>query len=274
VLAGELYPVLKDIIGWHVKGTRYGIRMLANGLLHAGEPGVQLTWMDAKVGDWVVTPRIGCPVEIQALWYNALKVSEDLASRLGHKEDMERYRAISSRLRDTFNSTFWNEHDDCLYDVVDGDMRDASLRPNQIFAVSLHHSMIDVCRAGSILEMVERELLTPYGLRTLSPGDPNYRGRFEGDMCSRDSAYHQGTVWPWLLGPFISAYTNLHGADQAVRQRIAKWLELLQRHLTEAGLGQISEVFDGDPPHRPGGCFAQAWSLAEILRVSCALRVD
>jgi predicted glycogen debranching enzyme len=268
-LARELYPALKDILDWHVKGTRYGIRALDNGLLHAGEPGVQLTWMDAKVGDWVVTPRTGCPVEIQALWYNALKIMEGLAQQFGRSDDQKIYNTISSRLRSAFNATFWNEATQCLHDVIDKDACDASIRPNQIFALSLNYSMLTTDRARSVLEIVERELLTPYGLRTLSPRDPNYRGRFEGDMRSRDSAYHQGTVWPWLLGPFIAAYIKVHGRDEAVRAQVAAWLEPLRRHLTEAGLGQISEVFDGDPPHRPGGCFAQAWSVAEILRALC-----
>jgi predicted glycogen debranching enzyme len=265
-LARELYPTLASIVEWHIKGTRYGIHMLDSGLLHAGEPGVQLTWMDAKVGDWVVTPRMGAPVEIQALWYNALKVMEDLAYSFGQTEGEKRYREIADRLSETFNRVFWNDRENCLYDVVDGDARDASIRPNQVLAVSLFHSMVPKDRVRSILAIVERELLTGFGLRTLSPHDPNYRGRFEGDMRSRDSAYHQGTVWPWLLGPFISAYTRSHRRDQALREKIATWLEPLRTHLTEAGLGQISEVFDGDAPHRPGGCFAQAWSVAEILR--------
>jgi glycogen debranching enzyme len=222
--------------------------------------------MDAKVGDWVVTPRIGCPVEIQALWYNALKSMEEWARQLGNADTQGRYASMSSRLRDTFHAEFWNESSQCLYDVVDGDDRDSSVRPNQVFAISLHHSMLADDRSRSILDIVERELLTPYGLRTLSPRDPDYRGRFEGDMRSRDSAYHQGTVWPWLLGPFISASMKVYGNDLAMRAKITGWIEPLRRHLMEAGLGQISEVFDGDFPHHPGGCFAQAWSVAEVLR--------
>jgi predicted glycogen debranching enzyme len=268
-LARELYPTLASIIDCHTKGTRYNIRTLDNGLLSAGESGVQLTWMDAKIGDWVVTPRTGQPVEIQALWYNALKIMQDLAHRFGHADDEKRYAAASSRLQETFNVIFWNEEQQCLYDVLDGDARDASIRPNQIFAISLPHSMVPTDRARSILGLVERELLTPYGLRTLSPRDPRYRGRYDGDMRSRDSAYHQGTVWPWLLGPFISAYVKVHGRDRAVREKVASWLDPLRSHLMEAGIGQISEVFDGDPPHRPGGCFAQAWSVAEVMRALC-----
>jgi predicted glycogen debranching enzyme len=269
-LARELYPTLAGIIDWHIKGTRYGIRLLENGLLNAGEPGVQLTWMDAKVGDWVVTPRSGKPVEIQALWYNALKIMEDLAQRFEQQEDHKRYRTISSLLQWTFNRVFWNEKDNCLYDVVNGGAPDASIRPNQIFAVSLHHSMLAQDRARAVLDVVERELLTPYGLRTLNRKNPNFRGRYDGDMRNRDSAYHQGTVWPWLLGPFISAYVKVHGKDESVRAKVSAWLDPLRTHLSEAGLGQISEVFDGEAPHRPGGCFAQAWSVGEILRALCA----
>ena len=268
-LARELYPTLASIIDWHIKGTRYGIRLLENGLLNAGEPGVQLTWMDAKIGDWVVTPRSGKPVEIQALWYNALKIMEDLAQQFGQQEDQRRYRTISSLLHWTFNRVFWNEKEGCLYDVVNGGAPDASIRPNQIFAVSLHHSMVPKDRASAILHVVERELLTSYGLRTLSQRDPEYRNRYDGDMRNRDSAYHQGTVWPWLLGPFISAYTRVHGRDASVRMKVASWLDAMRGHMTEAGLGQLSEVFDGDAPHLPGGCFAQAWSVAEILRALC-----
>lgn len=265
----ELYPLLADIIDWHIRGTRYGIKVLENGLLTAGEPGVQLTWMDAKVGDWVVTPRTGQAVEIQALWFNALRTMEDWAQQLGHVDDAHAYRKISSVLHWTFNHLFWNEAADCLYDVVNGDRSDPSIRPNQIFAVSMHHPLVTGDHAKGVVAVVERELLTPYGLRTLSPHDPNYRRRYEGDMRSRDSAYHQGTVWPWLLGPFFCAYVRVNGRDERVLQRLLNWLEPLKKHITEAGVGQISEVFDGDPPHRPGGCFAQAWSVAEVLRTLC-----
>jgi predicted glycogen debranching enzyme len=267
--ARELYPVLRDIIHWHIRGTRYGIKVLDNGLLHAGEPGVQLTWMDAKIGEWVVTSRSGQPVEIQALWYNSLKIMEVLAHRLGRSDDQDQFRTMSSRLESTFHRLFWNEAEGCLYDVVCANATDASIRPNQIFAVSLHHPLVTGDRANSILDVAQRELLTPYGLRTLSPRDANYHGRYDGDMRSRDSAYHQGTVWPWLLGPFFSAYVKVHGRTEAVQTQLLAWLEPLQRHLCEAGLGQISEVFDGDPPHRPGGSFAQAWSVAEVLRTLC-----
>jgi predicted glycogen debranching enzyme len=264
----ELYAVLTSIIDWHIKGSRYNIRLLENGLLNAGEAGVQLTWMDAKVGDWVVTPRGGKPVEIQALWYNALKIMEDLAQRFGRSEDVKRYRNIASLLHWTFNRVFWNENATCLYDVVNG-VPDASIRPNQIFAVSLTHSMLTAERAKAVVDVVERDLLTPLGLRSLSPNDQRYRPRYEGDVRSRDSAYHQGTVWPWLLGPFVTAYVKVNGGTKNARDRALRMLARLQQHLSESGLGQMSEVADAEAPHRPGGCFAQAWSVAELLRCLC-----
>ena len=263
----ELYDVLKDIIDWHVRGTRYNIRMLENGLLNAGEQGVQLTWMDAKVGDWVVTPRSGKPVEIQALWFNALKVMEDLAMRFGDQEAFKRFQTSSALVQGTFNRVFWNKEKGCLYDVVNGGNPDSSVRPNQIFAVSLHYSMLPRDRAERVLSVVERELLTPYGLRTLNQQDPNYRGRYEGGPWQRDSAYHQGTVWPWLLGPFISAYLKVHGSTDETRAHARELLRPLQRHFSEGCLGQISELYDGSVPQYEGGCFAQAWSVGEIMQV-------
>jgi predicted glycogen debranching enzyme len=264
----NLYEVLSDIVSWHERGTRYGIRADSDGLLNAGEPGIQLTWMDAKVGDWVVTPRRGKPVEIQALWYNALRVMEDLAHRYGRDRDGARYGNLADRARDSFVPLFWNETAQCLYDVVAGDARDASLRPNQIFAVSLFHKMLPPDKAKAVVDAVERHLLTLYGLRSLAPGDPQYRGRYEGDPRSRDSAYHQGTVWPWLMGPFISAYLDVNGRSRAAREQAASWLSEFRRYIEQEGLGQIPEVFDGDPPQRPGGCIAQAWSVAELLRAA------
>ncbi len=261
----RLYDVLNNIIEWHIKGTRYNIRMLENGLLNAGASGVQLTWMDAKIGNWVVTPRSGKPVEIQALWFNALKTMEEFAMRFGRAEDQKRFRTISAMLQWTFNRVFWNEKANCLYDVVNG-AADASIRPNQILAVSLHHTMLSPERARAVVDVVEHELLTPVGLRSLNHDNPQYAGRYAGDARSRDSVYHQGTVWAWLMGPFVSAYIKVHGNTFEVRERVLEMLRPLQSHLSEAGLGQISEVFDGDPPHRAGGCFAQAWSVAEVLR--------
>ena len=262
----HFYLPLSDVIYWHVKGTRYGIRVDDDGLLRAGEPGVQLTWMDVKIGDWVVTPRQGKPVEIQALWYNALCVMRELAESTA---DKERFSGMAERARAAFTPLFWNEAAGCLYDVITPQGPDASIRPNQILALSLPYSILDdAMKSRRILDVVEWDLLTPYGLRTLSPRDPQYRGRYEGDSRSRDSAYHQGTVWPWLLGPFLTAYAKVHGDSPEVRGRVDRFLQPLREHLSQAGLGQISEVFDGDAPHRPGGCIAQAWSVAEILRTA------
>jgi len=262
----ELYQPLIDIVAWHERGTRYGIRLDSDGLLQSGEPGNQLTWMDVKIGDWVVTPRIGKPVEIQALWYNALRLMEYLATTFGDRDRARHYSDLASQTRKRFRQVFWNEADGCLYDVVSQSGADSSMRPNQIFAVSLPYPLLEADQALRVVEAVEWELLTPYGLRTLSPRDPNYRGHYGGDPRSRDSAYHQGTVWPWLLGPFLTAYVRVHGSSAESRDRVARFLDPLRQHLWQAGLGQISEVFDGDPPHHPGGCIAQAWSVAEILR--------
>ena len=229
-------------------------------------PALQLTWMDAKVGDWVVTPRAGKPVEIQALWYNALRVMERLSAAFGDTGASSRYAALAERVQKRFLEVFWNDADGCLYDVVTESGPDRSIRPNQIFAVSLPYALLAGEKALRVVEVVEWELLTPYGLRTLSPHDPNYRGRYAGDPRSRDGAYHQGTVWPWLLGPFLTAYVKVHGETEQARHRIDCYLDSMRDHLQQAGLGQISEVFDGDPPHRPGGSIAQAWSVAEVLR--------
>ena len=263
----NLYSVLADIISWHVRGTRYNIHVDADGLLVSGEPGVQLTWMDAKVGDWVVTPRQGKPVEIQALWYNALRVMQNLAKKFGEKEFEKQYQEMADRAHKSFNEKFWNKAEGCLYDLVDGDNRDGSIRPNQIIAVSLANSMVAKPKARSVIHVVERELLTPRGLRTLSPDHPNYRGRCEGNPLSRDGAYHQGTVWPWLMGPYITAYVKTFGAS-AGRRVATEWLKNFEQHLHEACAGQVSEIFDGDAPHTPRGCVAQAWSVAELLRAA------
>ena len=261
----SLYPVLKDIIHWHLAGTRYQIHVDEDGLLFAGEPGVQLTWMDAKVGDRVITPRHGKPVEIQALWYNALRVMEELAGRFDEATVKQAYAALADKTRASFNALFWNEETGCLYDVINGENRDSSIRPNQVIAISLTNTMVSQERAVRILRVIERELLTPRGLRTLSPSDPNYIGRYEGGPGNRDGAYHQGTVWPWLIGPYITAYVKTFGRETGARFA-AMWLENFQPHLHEAGLGQVSEIFDGDAPHTPRGCVAQAWSVAELLR--------
>jgi predicted glycogen debranching enzyme len=255
-----------DILAWHERGTRHGIKLASDGLLQAGEPGVQLTWMDAKIGDWVVTPRIGKPVEIQALWYNALRLMEHLATGFGDHDRAAHFNILAERTRERFTQVFWNEATGCLNDVVSDAGNDSSIRPNQIFAVSLPYSLLPPDKALRVVDVVEWELLTPFGLRTLSRHDPNYHGHYGGDPRSRDSAYHQGTVWPWLLGPFLTAYVRVHGSSAEARDRARRFLEPLRGHLCQAGLGQISEIFDGDPPHHPAGCIAQAWSVAEVLR--------
>ncbi len=260
----KLYAKLAEIIVWHLRGTRYNIHIDTDGLLYAGEPGVQLTWMDAKIGDLVITPRTGKAVEIQALWYNALKIMAGLAMRFGDEEDKSRYDAMADLAKISFNAVFWNEAEDCLFDVVENGTRDGSVRPNQIFAASLTHSMLDQERVRKVVNKVESELLTPFGLRTLSPKDANYYAACTGMPFDRDSAYHQGTVWPWLIGGFIDAYRKAYRDPE---DRVRDFLSAFRIHLTAAGVGQISEIFDGDPPYHPRGCPAQAWSVAEILRV-------
>ena len=264
----ELYDVLTDIINWHVRGTRFGIKLDSAGLLNSGEDGVQLTWMDAKVGDWVVTPRRSKPVEIQALWYNAVCIMEELAERIGDESAKKRHNSMAALTKWSFNRLLWNEKGGYLYDVINGGPPDASIRPNQIFAVSLPHSMLSPDRAKQVVSVVEQHLLTPYGLRSLAPCDSHYRGGYTGDGASRDGAYHQGTVWPWLMGPFITAYIKINGRSEAARRQAELWLTPLKEQLSDAGLGHISEIFEGDAPHRPVGCIAQAWSVAEILRAT------
>lgn len=260
----HFYHKLSDIITWHLRGTRYGIHVDTDGLLYAGEAGQQLTWMDAKIGDKVITPRTGKPVEIQALWYNALKIMADLATRFDEGDAAKQFEAMAEMTRQSFNAIFWNEDEDCLYDVVINGRRDRSIRPNQIFAASLHHSMLSDERARAVVDKVEAELLTPVGLRSLSPGDISYVGEYIGSPLDRDSAYHQGTVWAWPVGAFIEAYRRVYPDSEV---QISGMLEGLEAHLKEACIGQVSEIFDGDPPFAPRGCFAQAWSVAEVLQV-------
>jgi len=262
---GELMPVFEDILAWHDRGTRYGIRVDDDGLLRAGEPGTQLTWMDAKVGDWVVTPRHGKPVEIQALWYNALSILADWRKRAGNPDGAAVLLARAKRVKERFVELFWNAEASCLFDVVDGDRRDASIRPNQVLALSLPYPLLPKDKARAVLNVIEEKLLTPYGLRSLSPDDPAYRGRYEGDAVVRAASYHQGTVWSWLLGPYADALVKTSGAVGKTKAR--KVVERLTPHLREAGLGTVSEIFDGDAPHAPRGCPAQAWSVGEALRV-------
>jgi predicted glycogen debranching enzyme len=260
-LLRELFPVLESIVDWHIRGTRYDIHVdPADGLLYAGQPGVQLTWMDAKAGDWVVTPRIGKPVEINALWYRALRLMAPWAARLG-KSPLT-YSDLAARVRASFDR-FWYAEGGYLYDVIDGpEGSDASLRPNQLFALSLADDLVPPDRAKSVLEVVSRFLLTPYGLRSLSPHDPNYHSLYQGDQRARDGAYHQGIVWAWLIGAYIDAHLRVYG-DRA-QARVA--LAAFDKHLSEAGIGTLSEIFEADPPFRPVGCIAQAWSIAEVLR--------
>ncbi|MEN8177598.1 MAG: amylo-alpha-1,6-glucosidase [Pseudomonadota bacterium] len=263
-LAAELYPKLREIIDWHQRGTRYGIAVDPNdGLLHAGEHGVQLTWMDAKVGDWVVTPRIGKPVEVNALWYNALMVMADLAQQLDHANDASVFRKAAKRVASSFDR-FWNPTRGYLYDVIDGPEGDPDdrLRPNQILAVSFPHSPLSPQRQKAVVNICAHALLTPRGLRSLAPGEPGYTPRYVGGPRKRDGAYHQGTVWAWLIGPFVDAHFRVYRDASKARS----YLEPLAQHLVEAGLGSISEIFDAEPPFAPRGCFAQAWSVAEILR--------
>ncbi|HKE01296.1 MAG TPA: amylo-alpha-1,6-glucosidase, partial [Planctomycetota bacterium] len=250
------------IVDGYSRGTRYGIRMDADGLLAAGEPGVALTWMDAKIGDRVVTPRIGKPVEVQALWINALRIAGD---------------ARWKKALDSFSRRFWNAERGCLFDVVDADHVaggvDASVRPNQIFAVGgLPFSLLDGERARRVVDVVESRLLTPLGLRTLDPADPNYRSRYEGGVRERDGAYHQGTVWPWLLGPFVEAWVRVRGESPSIlREARKRFLAPLLAHVDVAGIGHVSEIADGDPPHTSRGCPFQAWSLGELLRLDRAV---
>jgi len=265
--------VLEGILAWHVRGTRYGIRVdERDELLACGEPGVQLTWMDAKIGDWVFAPRTGKPVEIQALWYNALEVIAELRSRAGDAAGAEKARQQAARAQASFCAQFWNPARACLYDNIAPDgTPDAAVRPNQIFAVGLHHAILDGSQARAVVYAVERDLLTPAGLRSLSPREPNYRGRYEGGVWERDSAYHQGTVWQWLMGPFLTAYLRTHPNDPAAHGQAAAWLQALEPQLQVACIGQISEIAEGEQPHLPRGCFVQAWSVAELLRVAVEL---
>jgi predicted glycogen debranching enzyme len=258
----ELFPVLESIVDHHLRGTHYNIHVdPSDGLVAAAAEGYQLTWMDAKVDGWVVTPRRGKPVEIQALWHNALMLMAGWSRELGHAPD--RYEQLASRARESFNRRYWNEARGCLYDVLDGPSgADDSLRPNQIFSISLSHPALARERWQPVLEVVERELLTPYGLRTLSRDHPDYKARYRGDLRERDAAYHQGTVWPWLIGHFVDGYLKCYSNAERARS----FLQAFPDHLNDAGVGSISEVFDAEEPHAPGGCIAQAWSVAEVLR--------
>jgi predicted glycogen debranching enzyme len=261
----EILPVLKDIIEWHQKGTRYHIHDEADGLLYSGEEGVQLTWMDAKVGDWVVTPRRGKAVEIQALWYNAMRIYENLLT-LHHEEIQAAVIAEKAELvKMSFQKQFWNADDNCLYDVIDGDYKDNSLRPNQLFAISLPYPLLDGKKAKAVLKIVGEQLYAPVGLRSLPAGDPRYIGIYGGDAMHRDSSYHQGTVWSWLLGAYVDSIMMVKGKGQkGIAKRV---IDNFKYHLNEGCIGSVSEIFDADAPHHPRGCIAQAWGVAEVLRV-------
>ena len=265
ILLRDLLPVLRDIIAHHIAGTRFGIAVDADGLLREGEDGYQLTWMDAKVGDYVVTPRRGKPVEINALFYNALLL---LASWEERVDELDRAAELTRRadiVRAQFNARFWYERGGYLYDVVDGEQGDdAALRPNQVLAIALKHPVLAPVRWQPVMKVVQENLLTPVGLRSLAPSDANYKAKYFGDLHARDSAYHQGTVWAWLIGPFVDAWLKVHPGEEREAQL---FLHGFVRHLSEACIGQVSEIFDGEPPFVPRGCVAQAWSVAELVRL-------
>lgn len=262
------WPAMRQIIEGYRNGTRFGIKMHEDGLIGGGVPGVQLTWMDAKVSDWVVTPRHGKPVEIQALWVKALEVGEAFGTAFGDGIFAQQCRTDRERAVASFRERFWCEEGGYLYDVIDGpEGNDASLRPNQVYAISLAEGLVPRVQAQQILRLIKAELLTPVGLRTLSPKDSRYCPRYEGGIWERDGAYHQGTVWPFLLGPFVTAWIKAFGKGVESRREARSFLNGLENHLNEACLGQVSEIFDAEPPHHPRGCCAQAWSVAEPLRV-------
>jgi predicted glycogen debranching enzyme len=270
---GMLFPTLKLIVAHHLAGTRFGIHVdEEDGLLAQGAPGYQLTWMDAKVDDWVVTPRRGKAVEINALWFNALKLMEQWATEQGDPAAAE-YRVLAARAARSFNERFWNAAGGCLYDVVDTEeggpgSADASCRPNQLLAVSLPHPVLARDKWDAVVQTTHDRLLTPVGLRSLAPDDPNYKSRYFGDLRARDAAYHQGTVWAWLVGPYVDAWLKVHpGDERGAREAIDGFVH----HLSDACIGSISEVFDADAPYTPRGCIAQAWSVAEVLRVRARL---
>ncbi len=263
-LLEQLFPVLAEMIDWHCRGTRYNIHLDArDGLLYAGTAGVQLTWMDAKVGDWVVTPRIGKPIEINALWYNALRSMEQFTRRLGKSD--QTYGAIADRALANFGR-FWNGS--YCFDLIDTpEGNDASLRPNQILAVSLPASPLTPAQQRSVVDICGQRLLTSYGLRSLATDHPQYQGHYGGNQLQRDGAYHQGTVWGWLLGAFALAHLRVYGNPNQARQFLAPMAD----HLTSHGVGSLSEIFAGDAPHAPRGCIAQAWTVAEVLRAWWAI---
>jgi predicted glycogen debranching enzyme len=266
-------PKLIDIFERHLRGTAFGIGVDSrDGLLTQGAGGYALTWMDAKVDGWVVTPRRGKAVEINALWYNALKLLEGWLAEENEAELEQRIAALARQARESFNARFWNAAQQYLFDVIDGpEGDDPACRPNQLLALSLKHPILDESRWAQVLEIARDKLLTPVGLRSLSPDNKNYKPKYDGDLRARDAAYHQGTVWAWLIGPFIDAWLKVHPGDFA---GAGKFLDGFELHLRQASVGSISEIFDAEPPFSPRGCIAQAWSVAEVLRcwILCRMR--
>ncbi|HEY8936249.1 MAG TPA: amylo-alpha-1,6-glucosidase, partial [Cyclobacteriaceae bacterium] len=261
----KMLPILQDIIAWHIKGTRYSIKVDPHDLLlNAGEEGVQLTWMDAKVGDWVVTPRRGKAVEINALWYNALCSLSELLKEAGQTTEADQYIKQSRIVIESFNNQFWNEQQQCLYDYIDSDYKNDDLRPNQLYAISLPFPLLPSLKAKQVLDKVTANLLTPKGLRSLAPTNQGYCPRYGGSPWQRDGAYHQGTVWSFLIGPYIDA---LFYVDKNAKAEAASILKTFLLHLDEACLGSVSEIFDAEAPYNSRGSVAQAWGVAEVLRV-------
>ena len=264
----QIFPHLKEIVSAYEKGTDFSIYMEDDGLIHAGSGLDQITWMDVRVGDWVATPRHGKPVEINALWYNALRIMESLCEKFD--EDASAYRARANQVKESFNAKFWDSANQCLFDVVDGDEPDDHIRPNQIYAVSLPFSLLPEEQEKSVVALVEKELFVGCGLRSLAPDHPDYHGIYCGALAKRDAAYHQGTAWGFLLGGFFSAYMKVNHHSSSAAENAVRMLEPVRKHLTDSGcIGSISEIFDGDAPHNPRGCYAQAWSVGEVLRCYC-----
>lgn len=264
----QIFPHLKEIISAYEKGTDFSIYMEDDGLIHAGSGLDQITWMDVRVGDWVATPRHGKPVEINALWYNALRIMESLCEKFD--EDASAYRTRANQVKESFNAKFWDSANQCLFDVVDGDEPDDHIRPNQVYAVSLPFSLLPEEQEKAVVALVEKELFVGCGLRSLAPDHPDYHGIYCGALAKRDAAYHQGTAWGFLLGGFFSAYMKVNHHSSSAAANAVRMLEPVRKHLTDSGcIGSISEIFDGDTPHNPRGCYAQAWSVGEVLRCYC-----
>ena len=264
----QIFPHLKEIVSAYEKGTDFSIYMEDDGLIHAGSGLDQITWMDVRVGDWVATPRHGKPVEINALWYNALRIMESLCEKFD--EDASAYRTRANQVKESFNAKFWDSSNQCLFDVVDGDEPDDHIRPNQIYAVSLPFSLLPEEQEKAVVALVEKELFVGCGLRSLAPDHPDYHGIYCGALAKRDAAYHQGTAWGFLLGGFFSAYMKVNHHSSSAAENAVRMLEPVRKHLSDSGcIGSISEIFDGDTPHNPRGCYAQAWSVGEVLRCYC-----